>query len=550
MVSWTLLMTAMSPCQKKAKDEGEEYIEKQRNNFEELINDIFNDINRNVSKITNPAQVKQNVKECVEYYIQSSCLKFVAVDEVRMDNILAAIEQIASKNLPKDDRLTSQMLLSIGSVIDHPTDSQRQTLETMAHTQITIRLMGMDPMLQSFKRTVIANKVFVLDTDYLLYLITDNGEKSRQYKSLLNQLLDSGCNIYVPNELFEEVYDHAEAAKKMYNFVNPLLAGNVGKWAEYKIKNVLLESYYREKAISNTSHSWGTFINNYIRPKEGVAFTEDVVKEKVGFRHNIHYGHFPHNYDIYSSTKKKDINLRNELFHKALEVTLRTEKAENRDETKNNRIAKNDTKLFLNVKWLNDTERSRNGSNVSRADFLCHRYYVLTNTFRIYHCTKELGINDRLFCSPSALMAFMVEAGIMQRNNITYISLFDNPFLTYIAEKNWDEVVNIVQTGIDFRGKNIVTLRYDLQDYLQDLLTTPTDSEPYHNAVEAVEEKGYKFNKHIEYAIELEKQKDELLKQQEILLRQNEVMQKKLEKLEAERRKERYKARVGQNKKK
>ncbi len=358
----------------------------------------------------------------------------------------------------------------------------------------------------------------------------------------MNQLLDSGCKIYVPEELFDEVYDHAEAARKMYNYVSPLLADNVGNWVEYKIKNVLLESYYRERAISNTI-SWETFISNYFRPKEGVAFTKDVIIEKIGNHHNIHYGHFPYDYDIYSSTKEEDVSIRNNLFQKALEVTLRTEKAETRDDTKNNRIAENDTKLFLNVKWLNDTERSRNGDKVSRTDFLSHKYYVLTNTFRIYHCTKELGIDDRLFCSPSALMAFMVEAGIMQRNNMDYLSLFDNPFLTYIAEKSWDEVVNLVQTGINFRGKSIVALRYDLQDYLQDLLTAPPDSESYHKAVEAVEEKGYTFNKHIEYAKELEKQNEELQ-------RQNEMMQKKMERMETERRKERYQARVGHNKKK
>lgn len=534
---------------KKAAEEGEEYADKQRENFDSLVNDIYDDISKNVPKINSSAQVRQNVKNCLEYYIQTSCLKFVAVDEVRIDNIQSVIEQIASDKLPKDERLISQILLSIGSVIDNPSDRQRQTLETMARAQITMRLMGIDPMLQSFKRTVISNKVFVVDTDFLLYLITDNGDKSRQYKSLLKQLLDSGCEIYVPDELFDEVYDHAEAAKKMYHYISPILADNVGKWAEYKIKNVLLASYYKEKAISNATPTWETFINNYFRPKEGVAFTKDVVIEKVGKYQNIHYGHFPYNYDIYSSTKEEDIIMRDKLFQKALEVTLRTEKAENRDETKNNRIAKNDTKLFLNVKWLNDTERSRNGGKKSRTDFLCHRYYVLTNTFRIYSCTKELGIDDRLYCSPSALMAFMVEAGIM-RNNMDCLSLFDNPFLTYIAEKSWDEVEKMVQTGIDFRGKSIVALRYDLQDYLQDLLTAPPDTEPYHKAVESVEEKGYKFNKHIEYAKVLEKQKDDLLKQREDLLRQNEMMQKKMERMEAERRKAHYQARVGQNKKK
>lgn len=525
-----------------AEIEGTNYAANQRRNLDTLIDEIYTDISCNVPEISNSAQVKQNVKDCLEYFIQTTCLKFTFEENVKAERDHTILEQIASSNLPNDERLINQMLLSIGSVINNPSISQRQTLETMARVQITMRLMGIDPMLQNFKRSVIAKKEFVLDTDVLLYLITDNGEQSRQYQSLLTQLLNCGCKIYVPEELFDEVYDHAEASKKMYHFISPVLSNDVGQWAEFKIKNVFLESYYRKKAESDHTLSWDTFISNYFRPKEGIVFTKDVVMHNLGNHHNIHYGHFPHHFDIYSSTRLEDMENRERLFKKALTVTLQTEKAEKRDDEKNERIAKTDTKLFLNVKRLNDTERDRSGDNSSRGDFLCHKYYVLTNTFRIYTCTKDLGIDDRLFCSPEALMAFMMEAGIIQRHNLDILSLFDNPFLSYVADKCWDDVKELAETGIDFRGKSIVTLRYDLQDYLQDLLTAQPDSEIYHKVVESVEKKGYKFKEHVEYARELEKQNDELN-------RQNDELRKELEKIKTQLHKDRYLARVKQKKK-
>lgn len=226
---------------KEATDNGNKSAEEQKDGYKQLVSDILRDVELNVPINNNRQQVRQNIQNCLEYYIQTSCYNLLALDDKVSTNDNDTLVHRASSNLPQDDRLVSQILLSIGSVIAQPTEAQRKILETMAQAQITMRLMGVDPMLQNFKRTLIASKVFVLDTDVVLYLITDNGERSRQYKSLLQQLLGCGCNIYIPEELFDEVYDHAEAAKKRYHFVSPVLNNDVGRWAESAINNVFIE---------------------------------------------------------------------------------------------------------------------------------------------------------------------------------------------------------------------------------------------------------------------------------------------------------------------
>lgn len=226
-----------------------------------------------------------------------------------------------------------------------------------------------------------------------------------------------------------------------------------------------------------------------------------------------------------------------------MDATLHTEKAEFRNEDKNNSIAKTDTKLFLNIKRLNEMENDRNGHAVSYNKFLDQKFYVLTNTFRIYACAKELNIDDRPFCSPSALMAFMVEAGIMNRGQLNVLSLFDNPFLTYIAGQSWNDICKMAQAGIDFKGKSIVRLRYDLKGHLNTLLTATPGTDAYSKAVDDVKRQGYSFKPQIEYARDLEKQNTEKEKQIEEL-------QKQIENLKAEKRLENYKARIADKGKK
>lgn len=149
---------------------------------------------------------------------------------------------------------------------------------------------------------------------------------------------------------------------------------------------------------------------------------------------------------------------------------------------------------------------------------------------------------DRILCSPSALMAFMVEAGIMNRTDMDVLSLFDNPFLAYVAEHSLDDVRKMVQTGIDFKGKSIVRLRYDLQNLIECLLTAQPGTEAYNNAVDEVKQQGYDFKPQIERVRELEKQNADKDKQIE-------EMQRQLEKLKAMKKENLYEVRIERQRK-
>ena len=105
-----------------------------------------------------------------------------------------------------------------------------------------------------------------------------------------------------------------------------------------------------------------------------------------------------------------------------------------------------------------------------------------------------------------AMMAYMVEAGFYNENKLDVLSLFENTFFAYIANESWKDTENLLKTGIDFKGKNIVRLRYDLQDNIQKLLTAVPGSDDYKTIVSEVKNKGYSFVEPIEYTHNLEKQ--------------------------------------------
>ena len=525
----------------KTQAKSDQYISQQKSLFDKLANDIFLDVKQQVP-IKNELQVKQNIKNCIDYYIRVSCYKTLGVDEGKNLDEIALLQTKAVSHLGDNKRLKEQILLSIGNVIAHPTEEQHTTLDTMARSLITMQLLASDPLLTNFKHSVIGRKVFVLDTDFVLYLITDNGERSVQYKRLLKVLTNCNCKIYIPTEVLTEIFDHAEAATKKYNFVRSFIENGKEQWVENGIKNIFVEAYYKNRN-ANGEKSWHVFISNYYDKERGCKYTIDVVKECLSGYKNISIGRMPYDYDIFDSNEEEDISLRNQLFEKALEATHNTEKAGRRDEIKNETIARTDTKLYLSVRDLNIKERERNGNKDERADLLEYKYYVITNTFRIYPCAAELNLKEKVFCTPMAMMAYMVEAGFYDENKPDVLGLFENTFFAYIANESWEDTEKLLKTGIDFKGKSIVRLRYDLQDNIQKLLTAVPGSDDYKTNVSEVKNKGYSFVEPIEYTHNLEKQnadKDNRIAQ----------LEAEINRLKKEKGKEKYQSRLSNKTKK
>ena len=500
-----------------------------------LIEDIYKGVQSAYGKkISNENQVKSNIKDCIDYYYMVTGLSFFELDKRKEATELPQLGKIASKGLSSGEKeeLSNQIIYTIGSVIEKPTEEQKCILELLARTYITMQIMDIDPLLSEFKSTLIREKVFIVDTDVLLYLLTDNASLSRQYRKMIEMLQKCGCTIYIPEEVIKEVFNHAEAALKRYPFVSYLI-DTPGNLARQDLKNVFIEDDYYTRALDNVKYpTWEHYIKNYFSSTYGVSLISEQIKDKLGER--IQYNTMPEESNI-------DDNLLKKLAEASLEETYKTEKAQHRDEDKNQDIAKTDAQLYLQIKKQNEINNERIGrKHVDRQDLLWNKYYILTNSTRVHYCAKQLGVSANILCKPASLMAYLVETGLVQDNQLKIQSLFENPFLQHTAKTIWKDVENLLKLGIDIKGKNIITMRFELQDEINNLLTNPTE-EDCNDIYSHVKQKGYSFSPLIESAKkesesyerkykELEEEnrilQDELLKTKQIIEKKDKVIKK------------------------
>lgn len=471
----------------KTASDAESYIVEVHNQHDKLIEDIIQKIRKNYNKsFSNETQVRQNIKNCLNYYYEVSGYSFFGIDYPKEVEELQQFDMIAGKGLRKDEKqLIEQIIYAIGTILDNPTPEQKIVLEILARTYITTQIMAIDPLLANFKRTAIANKVFVLDTDVVLHVITKNGYFSNQYKAMISQLINCGCKLYIPQEVITEVYRHGEAAAQRYFFVSDIIDNNED-WVRSELKNLFIEDYYIYRHQDKPKYpDWNIYLSNFYDKEYGEMFTRSVIEHELGSK--IYYGKMPPGGII-------DEELKDQLIKITLEATISTEKALHRKYDRNEEIATTDTLLYLTVKSLNEKNERENrsmGQN-GRPDLLMYKYYVLTKSTRIFRCADEMGIKAKVLCNPQALTAYLAETGMIEKDDLQIMSLFDNSFLTYTAKTVWNDVETFLKAGIDIKGKNIIKMRYDLQNVVHDILTIES-AEKYHDVYKEVTERGYQY---------------------------------------------------------
>ena len=515
----------------KVSKETDEYADKIKEKTELLHKHIFSLVETSYShKISNPNQVKSNIQACLNYYYEVNSLSIFDLDNKKNVKDLSRLEGLASLNLNESSHeLRDQIIYAIGSVIDNPSEDQKFVLEAIAKMSISSQVMGMDPLMASFKATTFKNKEFVLDTDVVLYALTEHARFSKQYQAMIRQLLTCGCNLYIPNEVLNEIFDHAEAAIKRYSFVSNII-NDYSDWVKDEFKNIFIEDYYFLLQAKGQDYiKWQNHIDNYYSKEIGLNLITDVIRGKFGDK--IKLGELPNGAQVNEKERKQ---LENENCNK----TQKTEKAAFRDDDKNHRIAKTDAFLYLSIRSLNALKDDQK-QGVSQTNILGKKYYFLTSSTRVHYCAKDLGFADNIICKPAILMSFLAETGILNPKNFSYTSLFDNPFLLFTAKSVWDDVNKLMRGGVDVKGKQIVRMRYDLEKETDQILTT--DADEYEKAYERVKAKGYAFNDNIEVVMQKSKEQEATIEAKNELIAK---LQTELEKKNKQLGKERYQNRI------
>ena len=125
----------------------------------------------------------------------------------------------------------------------------------------------------------------------------------------------------------------------------------------------------------------------------------------------------------------------------------------------------------------------------------------MSSSTRFYFCAKDLGLDSKLICNPRELIAYLAETGSLEKENIKFTQLFDNPFMAYTATIVSDDIKTLIKTGVDIRGRKIVRMRHELSREIQKMLTI-SNTDEYIKVYEEVKSKGYDYNKTISDIIE------------------------------------------------
>lgn len=407
--------------------------------------------------------------------------------------------------------LAECLVYSLGCIINNPTDEQAETISLWAKAFIGTQIMKLDPMLSDFQKNTFSEKLYILDTDFVLNCMVKHGKYSEVYSFLLAELLRMKCRVYIPENVIREVIVHAEYSIRNYNYFKKAFEAIDEAVIYEKVKNVFVIDYFISQLIKNqdfTEESFSSYISNIYEPSDPYNYMIEVLQN------TLPKGVVIADVSLYEEANIDSVECES-LTQSIYQETIKTAKASYRSDEENMQIARTDAELYLIARNLNKSQPADKNRML-----LYGRAYLITNSTRSIRCAKANGIFSTVVAKPNVLIALISEIGIFNVSNKSIINLLGNPFLAEIVEQNWNEMKVLVEAGVDLRGKTLTRLKRDLKHEIHVLMTkespdgidteneTCTSVAPMNNVEEYIHyandihKKGYRLIPSVEKLIE------------------------------------------------
>lgn len=356
------------------------------------------------------------------------------------------------------------LVYSLGEILSNPSEKQSEVISLWAKAFISTQLMRLDPMLGAFHGNAFKEKVFILDTDFVLNCMVKYGKQSSVYSSLLKELLKIGCKVYITDDVVREVVTHAEFAKRNFNYFENTFEAADESIIYEQLKNVFVIDYYISKKDNEFSNkSFSSYMSNIYDSDDSYNFMLEVMENRL-----------PKGVVIGDDELKKQVGIdvveRDTLTKSIYEETIKTYKAAYRSDNENWQIAKTDAELYLIARGLN-----KNLPVNKNKMLMDGKAYLITNSNRSIRCAKSNGIFSTVVSKPSVLVALLSEIGWFDASDKSIVDLLGNPFLAEITNQCWDELKVLVDSGVDLRGKELPRLKRELKHVIHDLITQEED---------------------------------------------------------------------------
>ena len=395
--------------------------------------------------------------------LANQVLKDVTPSAVYLDASEDLLET-ARNQLPPD---TGELLIHvISQILRNPTEDQAETLANWSLAYLGVQIMNLDPGLRELQSTRFANKMFVLDTDFILDCIVQECPGSNTYLNLVKTLRNLGCRVIVPESCIQECITHAEISPRTYNYFGDKLLSLSDVFVDEVVGNVFVKGYYYARINRHISRGtrFRDYQRNYYEPSAGRTFLIEVMENR-----------FPEGVEILDisslltrSIPEEQMSSMSDALYEVFSSDMKSKYRSSEDIQK---LAQTDSCLFLATLYLNEESERVPGKILGGC---C---YLITSSSKYLRGAKKIGLRDVVTTRPQALVALLEIIGGIKIAPAEFVRLFENPMLIYAVRQAWNDVQVLLDSGIDLKNASIARLRWDLDQELHSQISALEEAE-------------------------------------------------------------------------
>jgi hypothetical protein len=359
-----------------------------------------------------------------------------------------------------------EMLVTvIANILRHPTEEEAEIISNMVKAFLAVKIMNLDPNLKELKHSNLSQKYFFIDTDFLLNCVIKERPDQEYYLKILRSLSDLGCNIILPQSVFEETLNHAAIAHRSYHYFGPGLHSLAEEFVDFHVKNLFTQGYYYY--YQRYKSSFDQYISNYYNPDYAEDYFLEIIEETLP--KGVRIGNLK---DLRVDYPQEKFDQLSEYYFDRI---WESEKSKYRTESQVRKMAASDAELFLVCYYLNrqkmDQERVLGG-----------KAYLLTKSYRYIKGAKTVGLEDIITAAPQTIASVLDLLGKAEFTNRDYLRLLNNPLMVYSVQECWTDVEFLIKLGLNLNGKSLTNLRWEFNSVLHDQIKGFIDSRDNHDS--------------------------------------------------------------------
>ena len=361
-----------------------------------------------------------------------------------------------------NETLGEMLVTALADMIQNPSAEQSQMLASWARAYLGQAIMNLDPSLQELQQSRLRNKVFILDTDFVLRCVVDELPGSKARLALIQKLADIGSILLIPEAVVSECAMHASQAPGTLKYFGGRLAGITPAFVDREVNNLFVQGFFygQRNRLFPAGWTFNRYLENYYDPADPTKFVREVITIR-----------FPSTVKMVDPTTMLSADLPSDLIERVsvelLRLRERSQKYAWRSKEENEQLAQTDARLFVTALKINETEKNYRGQN----RILAGACYIVTDSAQYLRSAKALGIRDVVSTRPQQLMALMEIATGSVVDDVTFVRLFENPLLIHTVNLLWPDIRVLLSSGIGLTGKKLVRLRWDLDRALHNRIS-------------------------------------------------------------------------------